>query len=81
MWTSALGMLTGQANIDPYHREDSWDQATRILKVTSLRSATRCCFLEKKEQVLQEYYLSSGKQNIAVNPRILMDVDTYELGA
>lgn len=52
MWTYALGMLTGQANIDPYDREDSWDQATRILKVTSLRSAIRCFLLENKEHVL-----------------------------
>lgn len=52
MWTYALGMLTGQANIDPYDREDSWDQATRIFKVTSLRSAIRCFFLENKEHVL-----------------------------
>lgn len=35
-----------------YVREDSWDQATRIFKVTSLRSAIRCFFLENKEHVL-----------------------------
>lgn len=52
MWTYALGMLTGQANVDPYDREDSWDQATRIVKVTSLRSAVRCFLLENKEHVL-----------------------------